>query len=98
MSESVKKAKGAADAGPRLKLGLPKGSLQEATLERMAKAGWSITISSRSYEPYVNDPELLLRLIRAQEIGRYVALGYLDAGLTGHDWIQENGVADQVHE
>lgn len=85
-------------AAPRLKLGLPKGSLQDATLEKFAKAGWNISVSSRSYEPYVDDPELQIRLIRAQEIGRYVALGYLDAGLTGFDWIQENGVAHQVHE
>jgi ATP phosphoribosyltransferase len=83
---------------PRLKLGLPKGSLQEATLEKFARAGWNITVSSRSYEPYVDDPSLQIRLIRAQEIGRYVALGYLDAGLTGIDWIHENGVASQVHE
>ena len=83
---------------PRLRLGLPKGSLQDATLEKFAKAGWNITVSSRSYEPYVDDPELSVRLIRAQEIGRYVALGYLDAGLTGHDWIVENGVAGKLHE
>ena len=82
----------------RLRLGLPKGSLQDATLEKFAKAGWNITVSSRSYEPYVDDAELSVRLIRAQEIGRYVALGYLDAGLTGHDWIVENGVAGKVHE
>lgn len=82
----------------RLKLGLPKGSLQDATLDKLAKAGWSISVSGRSYEPYVDDPDLQLRLIRAQEIGRYVALGYLDAGLTGYDWIMENGVVDQVHE
>jgi ATP phosphoribosyltransferase len=82
----------------KLILGLPKGSLQEATLDKFAKAGWSISVSGRSYEPYVDDPELQLRLIRAQEIGRYVSLGYLDAGLTGYDWIMENGVADQVHE
>lgn len=79
-----------------LKLGLPKGSLQDATLEKMAKAGWNITISSRSYEPYVDDAELTLRLIRAQEISRYVELGYLDAGITGFDWIQENH--SNVHE
>jgi len=83
---------------PRLRLGLPKGSLQDATIEKFAKAGWNITVSSRSYEPYVDDKELSVRLIRAQEIGRYVALGYLDAGLTGHDWIVENGVSGKVHE
>ncbi|MFZ9855452.1 MAG: ATP phosphoribosyltransferase [Limisphaerales bacterium] len=82
--------------GHALRLGLPKGSLQDATLEKMAKAGWNITVSSRSYEPYVDDPELTIRLIRAQEISRYVELGYLDAGITGHDWIIENH--SSVHE
>jgi ATP phosphoribosyltransferase len=79
-----------------LRLGLPKGSLQDATLEKMAKAGWNITVSSRSYEPFVDDHELVIRLIRAQEISRYVELGYLDAGITGYDWIQEND--SKVHE
>lgn len=74
-----------------LRLGLPKGSLQEATLEKLARAGWNIQVSSRSYIPYVDDPELEIRLIRAQEISRYVEHGYLDAGITGHDWIIENG-------
>src|SRR5436189_6075691 len=82
----------------KIRFGLPKGSLQDATLEKFAKAGWNISVSSRSYEPYVDDPELTIRLIRAQEIGRYVAAGFLDAGLTGIDWIQENGVANEVHE
>lgn len=82
--------------GSSLRLGLPKGSLQDATLEKMAKAGWNVTVSSRSYEPYVDDPELTIRLIRAQEISRYVELGYLDAGITGHDWIIENH--SSVHE
>lgn len=82
----------------KLKLGLPKGSLQDATIEKMAKAGWNIQVSSRSYVPYVDDVELDIRLIRAQEIGRYVALGYLDAGLTGFDWIEESGVTKQVHK
>jgi ATP phosphoribosyltransferase len=81
---------------PKLRLGLPKGSLQEATLEKMAKAGWNISVSSRSYIPYVDDEELEIRLIRAQEISRYVELGYLDCGITGYDWIQENG--SHVHE
>ncbi|MBC8001907.1 MAG: ATP phosphoribosyltransferase [Opitutaceae bacterium] len=81
-----------------LRLGLPKGSLQDATIEKMAKAGYNIQVSSRSYVPYVDDEELEIRLIRAQEIGRYVAKGYLDAGITGHDWIVENGVSHQVHE
>jgi ATP phosphoribosyltransferase len=79
-----------------LRLGLPKGSLQEATIEKMAKAGFNISVSERSYVPYVDDDELELRLIRAQEISRYVEHGYLDAGITGHDWIVENG--SKVHE
>jgi ATP phosphoribosyltransferase len=79
-----------------LRFGLPKGSLQEATIEKMAKAGFNISVSSRSYIPYVDDEELEIRLIRAQEISRYVEHGYLDCGITGHDWIQENG--SKVHE
>src|SRR6266436_5291142 len=74
-----------------LKFGLPKGSLQEATIEKMAKAGFNISVSSRSYLPHVDDHEMLVRLIRAQEISRYVEHGYLDCGITGHDWIIENG-------
>lgn len=80
----------------KLKFGLPKGSLQEATIEKMAKAGWSISVSSRSYVPYVDDAELEIRMIRAQEISRYVELGYLDCGITGLDWIHENN--SSVHE
>src|SRR5437764_8617270 len=79
-----------------LRFGLPKGSLQDATIEKMAKAGWNISVSSRSYIPYVNDEELAIRMIRAQEISRYVEHGYLDCGITGYDWIQENG--SKVHE
>jgi ATP phosphoribosyltransferase len=79
-----------------LRFGLPKGSLQEATLQKMAKAGWNISVSSRSYIPYVDDPEMEIRLIRAQEISRYVEHGYLDCGITGFDWIEENG--SKVHE
>jgi ATP phosphoribosyltransferase len=80
----------------KLRFGLPKGSLQEATIEKMAKAGFNIQVSSRSYIPYVDDEELEIRLIRAQEISRYVEHGYLDCGITGHDWIIENG--SKVHE
>jgi len=80
----------------KLRFGLPKGSLQEATIEKMAKAGFNIQVSSRSYIPYVDDDELEIRLIRAQEISRYVEHGYLDCGITGYDWIQENG--SKVHE
>ena len=75
---------------------MPKGSLQEATIQKMAKAGFNIQVSSRSYVPYVDDDELEIRLIRAQEISRYVEHGYLDCGITGHDWIIENG--SEVHE
>jgi len=80
----------------KLRLGLPKGSLQDATIEKMAKAGFNVQVSSRSYIPYVDDEELEIRLIRAQEISRYVEHGYLDCGITGHDWVQENG--SDVHE
>jgi len=72
-------------------LGLPKGSLQEATFQMMQKAGFNVRAGERSYVPDVDDPEIQARLIRAQEISRYVELGVLDAGLTGYDWIVENG-------
>ena len=75
-----------------LKLGIPKGSLEEATVKLFAKAGYNITISSRSYFPTIDDEEIECMLIRAQEIARYVADGVLDAGLTGKDWITENRV------
>jgi ATP phosphoribosyltransferase len=75
----------------KLVMGLPKGSLQDATFSMMKKAGFNVWVGSRSYVPGVDDPELALRLIRAQEISRYVELGVLDAGITGHDWIVENG-------
>jgi len=74
-----------------LRLGLPSGSLKEATFALFEKAGFAIHISSRSYRPSVDDPELHIRLLRAQEISRYVEQGFLDCGLTGHDWIIENG-------
>ena len=80
----------------KLRLGLPKGSLQESTFALLAKAGWKISSSSRSYIPRTDDPELELRLIRAQEISRYVEHGFLDAGLTGADWIAENDSDVQV--
>ncbi len=79
----------------QIKLGLPKGSLQESTFALMKKAGWNFKVSSRSYVPSVDDPSIAARLIRPQEIARYVELGLLDAGLTGYDWIYENG-ADVV--
>ena len=73
-----------------LKLGLPAGSLQEATADLFRKAGYEITFASRSYYPAIDDQEIHCTLIRAQEMPRYVENGSLDCGLTGHDWIQEN--------
>src|SRR5688572_28375297 len=75
-----------------LKLGLPAGSLQEATADLFRKAGYEITFASRSYYPAIDDREIQYTLIRAQEMPRYVENGTLDCGLTGHDWIQENNV------
>ncbi len=72
-------------------LGLPKGSLQEATFTMLKKAGYTVRVGARSYLPSIDDPELDARLIRAQEISRYVESGMLDAGITGYDWICENG-------
>lgn len=77
--------------GKKLVLGVPKGSLQEATFAIMRKAGFRVRADARSYVPETDDPELSLRLIRAQEISRYVENGHLDAGITGYDWIVENG-------
>ncbi|NCD34102.1 MAG: ATP phosphoribosyltransferase [Spartobacteria bacterium] len=74
----------------KIVLGLPKGSLQEATYTMMKKAGFTIRASSRSYKPKVDDPDIDARLIRAQEISRYVESGMLDVGMTGYDWIYEN--------
>ncbi len=79
-----------------LKLGLPKGSLQEATIELFRRAGYKITVSGRSYFPSIDDETISCTLIRAQEMARYVEQGVLDAGLTGHDWVLENEA--QVHE
>jgi ATP phosphoribosyltransferase len=73
----------------KLKLGIPKGSLQAATIELFRKAGFSIRVSERSYKPAIDDADIECLLIRAQEIPRYVAQGVLDAGLCGEDWIQE---------
>jgi ATP phosphoribosyltransferase len=75
----------------KLKLGLPKGSLQESTFRLFGKAGYRISVGERSYVPYIDDPELDGLLIRAQEIAHYVEDGVLDVGLTGKDWILENG-------
>ncbi len=73
----------------KLKLGLPKGSLETATIDLFRRAGFNITTSSRSYFPAIDDPEIECMLIRAQEMARYVEDGVLDAGLTGRDWVRE---------
>src|SRR5947207_3927914 len=78
-----------------LKLGLPKGSLQDATVQLFARAGFNIYVSARSYFPGIDDPEIECMLIRAQEMARYVADGVIDAGLTGQDWIAEYITATQ---
>ena len=78
-----------------LKLGIPKGSLQEATLDLFLRAGWRITTGSRSYVPSIDDPEIECLMVRAQEMARYVETGALDAGITGHDWVVETGAAVQ---
>ncbi len=78
----------------RLRLGIPKGSLQEATVQLFARAGFNIYASARSYFPAIDDPEIECMLIRAQEMARYVADGVLDAGLTGQDWIAEHAAVN----
>jgi ATP phosphoribosyltransferase len=72
-----------------LKLGIPKGSLQDATIDLLARAGWKVTVSSRNYVPAIDDSEINCLLVRAQEMARYVESGALDAGITGHDWVVE---------
>jgi ATP phosphoribosyltransferase len=79
----------------KLKLGLPKGSLQDATVQLFARAGFNIYVSSRSYYPGIDDPEIECLLIRAQEMARYVADGVIDAGLTGLDWVAEHAAASK---
>ncbi len=86
----------------KLRLGIPKGSLQEATVDLFRRAGFTITVSSRSYFPAIDDPDVECMLIRAQEMARYVEDGVLDAGLTGLDWVRENDakvvtVADLIY-
>ncbi len=78
----------------KLKLGIPKGSLQDATIQLFARAGFNIYVSPRSYFPTIDDPEIECMLIRAQEMARYVSDGVLDAGLTGQDWIAEHEAGD----
>lgn len=72
-------------------LGLPKGSMEEATIKLFAKAGFRISKNSRSYKPSIDDPDLEGRFVRAQEVSRYVEHGFFDCGLTGYDWVLENG-------
>lgn len=79
-----------ANTGKKLKIGFPKGSLQEATFRLFSKAGYRISVSSRAYVPHIDDPELEGLLIRAQEMAHYVEKGVLDVGLTGKDWIMES--------
>jgi ATP phosphoribosyltransferase len=76
-----------------LKLGIPKGSLENATIDLLRRAGFNVITSSRSYFPVIDDPEIECVLIRAQEMARYVENGLLDAGITGLDWVQENGAS-----
>ena len=78
------------DNKPLLMLGLPKGSLQDSTIKLFGKAGFNISLSSRSYRPSIDDEELDGRFVRAQEVSRYVEHGYFDCGLTGQDWVKEN--------
>jgi ATP phosphoribosyltransferase len=80
----------------KLKLGLPKGSLETATIQLFARAGFTVHVNSRSYFPSIDDPEIECMLIRAQEMARYVSTGMLDAGLTGLDWIAEHEAGDGV--
>ncbi|OGS35247.1 MAG: ATP phosphoribosyltransferase [Elusimicrobia bacterium RIFOXYB2_FULL_49_7] len=80
----------------KLLLGIPKGSLQDATLALFKKAGFNIGVSSRSYYPSIDDPEIACMLIRAQEMGKYVEKGILDCGITGSDWVEDNTAKVQV--
>src|SRR3989338_11319393 len=86
----------------KLKLGIPKGSLQESTVQLFKKAGFKISVNERSYFPSIDDDEIECMLIRAQEMARYVEDGVLDCGLTGMDWVLENNadvvkVADLIY-
>jgi ATP phosphoribosyltransferase len=86
----------------KLKLGIPKGSLENATIDLFRRAGYNITTSSRSYFPAIDDPEIECMMIRAQEMARYIEDGVLDAGLTGRDWVEESeakvhAVADLIY-
>ncbi len=89
MPAKAKKASSKAPSSPRLKLGLPKGSLQESTFKLFGKAGYRVQVSSRSYYPSIDDPDIDCIMVRAQEMARYVDNGIFDVGLTGKDWILE---------
>ena len=102
MSDKTSKPTSNSTSKPILKLGIPKGSLEAATIDLFRRAGFQITVNSRSYFPAIDDPNIECMLIRAQEMARYVEDGVLDAGLTGQDWISESGanvesVADLVY-
>ena len=84
------------DSQSLLKLGLPKGSLQDSTIDQFARAGYHIRVRDRSYFPDIDDPEMSCILFRAQEMSRYVEDGVVDLGITGQDWVVENG--SDVHE
>ncbi|MBB54971.1 MAG: ATP phosphoribosyltransferase [Magnetovibrio sp.] len=85
-----------ANASGKLRLGIPKGSLEDATIELFKQAGWSITPRSRNYFPRIDDPEIECALVRSQEMGPYIASGTLDAGLCGMDWVMETGTENDV--
>ena len=80
----------------KIKLGIPKGSLENATIDLFMNAGWKINVSSRNYFPSIDDPEIVCSLVRAQEMARYIESGVLDIGLTGLDWILENNADVEI--
>ena len=85
-----------AQTQPIIKLGVPKGSLEEATINLFERAGWKIRKHTRNYFPDINDPEIAVSLCRVQEIGGYIEAGVLDVGITGLDWLSERGHEDKV--
>ena len=85
-----------AQTQPIIKLGVPKGSLEEATINLFERAGWKIRKHTRNYFPDINDPEIAASLCRVQEIGGYIEAGVLDVGITGLDWLSERGHEDKV--
>ena len=85
-----------ADTMPIIKLGVPKGSLEEATINLFERAGWKIRKHTRNYFPDINDPQITASLCRVQEIGEYIEAGVLDVGITGLDWLTERNHEDKV--